>query len=214
MRKLTSFILSLFFVQPSFAVLLSPTGASEKIETINTFKAATANINKENIALSSIGAGLRAKKVVFLNVKVYIGQLFVQSSEDFKKLISSPLNALKNQQTVAMQLHFLRDVDAENVQKSFVEALKINKVNTEDADIKAFLELVKKGGEAKEGKSLTILGSLLPDGSEVIYYETTSGSVSEIKGKKGFIENIFSIWLGSPADDGIANLKKNILKAN
>lgn len=214
MRKVAISILSLLFVQSSFAALLTPSGPAEKIENISTYKAATSNIENENIVLSSIGTGLRAKKVVFLSVKVYVGQLFVHSADEFKKSINEPLAALKNQRTVAMQLHFLRDVDAENVQKSFIEALKANKVNTEDSSIKQFLDAVKKSGEAKQGKSLTILGSTLKDGSEVIYYETTSGAVSEIKGSKGFIEKIFSIWLGTSADDGVAQLKKNILKTN
>lgn len=214
MLKIASSILPLLFVQSSFAALLTPSGATEKVENVNIYKSVTATVEKESILLSSIGAGLRAKKVVFLNVKVYVGQLFVQSVDDFKKSISEPLTALKNQRTVAIQLHFLRDVDAENVQKSFIEALKTNKVNVEDSSVKQFLDTVQKGGEAKQGKSLTILGSLSPDGNEVIYYETTSGTISEIKGSKDFIEKIFSIWLGNPADDGVANLKKSILKTN
>lgn len=214
MLKVATTILPLLFVQTSFAALLTPSGPTEKVESVNIYKSVTATIEKESILLSSIGAGLRAKKVVFLNVKVYVGQLFAPSADEFKKSSNEPLSAIKNQRAVAIQLHFLRDVDAENVQKSFIDALKANKVNTDDSSVKQFLDTVQKGGEAKQGKSLTILGSLSPDGNEVIYYETTSGAISEIKGSKGFVEKIFSIWLGTPADDGVANLKKSILKAN
>ena len=52
---------------------------------------------------------------------------------------------------MAIQLHFLRDVDADNVQKSFKEALKANNVSLEDAAVKQFLDSVAKGGEAKDG---------------------------------------------------------------
>ncbi|MNL86058.1 hypothetical protein D3C87_2146140 [compost metagenome] len=59
---------------------------------------------------------------------------------------------------------------------------------------------------------MTVLGTKLPDGSERVSYETTSGQVTDIKGSDGFIEKVFSIWLGKPADDGVAQLKKSILK--
>ncbi len=111
-----------------------------------------------------------------------------------------------------MQLHFLRSVDGDTVQKSFKEALKTNKIDTEDAAVKQFLDSVSKGGEAKEGKSLSVLGAKLKDGTEAILYETTAGNLSEIKGPAGFIEKVFSIWLGKPADSGVAELKKAFLK--
>ncbi|MFM6927756.1 MAG: chalcone isomerase family protein, partial [Bdellovibrio sp.] len=124
----------------------------------------------------------------------------------------NPIASLKDQKAVAIQLHFLRSVDSENVQKSFKEALKANDVNLDEVSIKQFLDAVVKGGESKEGKSLTIVGAKLKDASEQISYETTAGTMTEIKGPAGFVEKVFSIWLGKPADDGVAHLKKSILK--
>jgi hypothetical protein len=103
-------------------------------------------------------------------------------------------------------------VDTESVQKSFKEAFMANKIDIEDNSIKQFLEYVAKGGEAKEGNAISILGVHRKDGAEVIYYETNDGKVAEIKGSTGLIEKVFSIWLGKPADEGVANLKKSLLK--
>lgn len=210
MRNLIFALLTLLLSVNSMAALLTPEGNGEKLEKFTLPASATATVENETLKLTPIGAGLRAKKVVFVNVKVYVGQLLVSNPESFKK--DDPMGSLKNQKTVAIQMHFLRDVDAENVQKSFKEALKANSVSVDDAAVKQFLDSVAKGGEAKDGKALTVLGSKLADGSEAIIYETTSGNISEIKGPAGFTEKIFAIWLGKPADDGVAQLKKSILK--
>lgn len=212
MKKLIAPIITLLLSTNSFAALLTPEGNTEKVEKVPLSAAVTANVEGESLKLSSVGSGLRAKKVVFVNVKVYVGQLFVASPETFKKSESEALGSLKDQKAVAIQLHFLRDVDADNVQKSFKDALKANGIDTEEASLKQFLDSVAKGGEAKEGKALSILAAKLKDGSEAIYYETTGGGLSEIKGAAGFTEKIFAIWLGKPADDGVAHLKKSLLK--
>ncbi|AHI05817.1 hypothetical protein BDW_06555 [Bdellovibrio bacteriovorus W] len=192
------------------AALINADKAGGSLEKVTLSKSATADIEGTSQNLQAVGAGLRAKKVVFVNVKVYVGELFVSSLESFKK--ADALSSVKDQKAIAIQLHFLRDVDSENVQKSFKEALETNKVNLQDSSVQQFLESVVKGGEAKSGKALTILGIKNSDGSESISYETTSGNVSQIKGSEGFVQNIFSIWLGKPSDDGVATLKKEILK--
>jgi len=213
MKMLIASLVTLLLSVSASAALLTPEGSSaEKVEKIALPSSASANVDGESLKLTAVGAGLRAKKVVFVNVKVYVGQLLVSSPETFKKSDAEALGSLKDQKAVAVQMHFLRDVDAENVQKSFKEAFKTNKIDIEDASVKQFLDSVAKGGEAKEGKALTVLGAHLKDGSEAVLYETTSGNLSQIKGSAGFIEKIFSIWLGKPADDGVAQLKKSFLK--
>ncbi|WP_374080070.1 chalcone isomerase family protein [Bdellovibrio bacteriovorus] len=212
MKTLLISVFALLLSVTASAALLTPEGAGEKIEKVSLAASATANVEGESIKLTSVGAGLRAKKVVFVNVKVYVGQLYVASPATFKKSDVEALGSLKDQKAVAVQLHFVRDVDADNVQKSFKEALKANNIDIEESSVKQFLDSVAKGGEAKEGKALTVLGAHLKDGSEAILYETTSGNLSEIKGSAGLIEKIFAIWLGKPSDDGVAQLKKSFLK--
>lgn len=192
------------------AALLKTEAGSTKLEKFTLSSSASTIIEGQEMKLTEVGAGLRAKKVVFVNVKVYVGELFVSDIAKFKK--DDALNSLKDQKAVAIQLHFLRDVDADNVQKSFKEALTVNSVSLDDASVKQFLDAVSKGGEAKDGKSLTILGSRLKDGTDKITYETTAGAVTEIKGPAGLIEKVFAIWLGKPADDGVGQLKASILK--
>lgn len=211
MKHLATFILSLTMTTTAYGALLSTEGSKGKLDGVNLSSSASSNIESESIKLSQIGSGLRAKKVVFVNIKVYVAELFASSPEKFKKTDVDALASLKDQKVVAIQLHFVRSVDADNVQKSFKEALKANSVNLDEASVKQFLDSVNQGGEAKEGKALTILGAKLKDGSEEVLYENTSGNVSTITGKAGFVEQIFSIWLGKSADSGVAQLKKSIL---
>lgn len=195
----------------SSAAILETKGSGTKIEKLTLPTEAIARVNEQEIPLTSVGAGLRSKKVVFVNVKVYVGQLYVADTAAFQKSEASALTSLKTQNAVAIQMHFLRDVDAENVQNSFQEALKVNGIATDSAEIKQFLTSVSKGGEAKSGKSLIVLGHR-HNGQESVFYEDTAGNVSEIKGGEGFIEKVFSIWLGKAADSGVAKLKSEILK--
>lgn len=212
MTKILVLLCSFFVSTTSFAALLTVEGTSKKVEELNLSATATVKVEGEDMKLTSVGAGLRTKKVVFVKVKVYVGQLYVASPEIFKKYEAEALGSLKDQRAVAIQLHFLRDVDAENVQKSFSEALKANGVDVTQSSTKQFLEAVAKGGEANKAKSLSILGLRFKDGREGIFYESTNGKTYEIKGDAGFIERIFSIWLGKPADEGVADLRREILK--
>lgn len=208
-----TWILITLFLLPSitFAAILETKGSGATVEKVTLPAEGTAKVGGQEIPLNPVGAGLRAKKVVFVNVKVYVGQLYVADLGKFKKTDSEVLTSLKDQSAVAIQMHFLRDVDADNVQNSFKDALKVNGIDTKSAEVKQFLDSVAKGGEAKSGKSLIVLGHR-HEGKESVYYEDTAGNVTEVKGEPGFIEKIFSIWLGKAADSGVATLKKDLLK--
>ncbi|WP_413287751.1 chalcone isomerase family protein [Bdellovibrio sp. HCB337] len=203
----TLFAAALFSSSVTFAQILKVQPGTEKIEGVALPASASTS---EGQKLQFVGAGLRNKKVVMINVKVYIGSLFVTDNTKFKK--SEPLKTITDAAPVAMQLHFLRDVDAEKVQTSFKDALEINKVDIKKPEVQKFLDAVKTGGEAKKGSTFTILGSKRSDGSEVIVYEDSNLKATTISGGAGFLQDIFSILFGTPSDDGVAKLKAEILK--
>lgn len=180
---------------------------SQTLEGVNL---STAGISKNGQKLQYIGAGIRSKKVVLVNLKVYVGELLVSDSTKFKK--SEALKSITEAAPALVQLHFLRDVDADRVQSSFQDALEANKVDLKKPEIQKFLDAVKNGGEAKKGKMLSIYGAKNSDGSEVITYEGSNSKATTVSGGAGFIQEIFSIWLGTPSDDGVAKLKSDILK--
>jgi hypothetical protein len=178
---------------------------------INVSKGGTATVDGKTYDVTTVGAGLRSKKVLLANVKVYVAQLLVSSPERFSHKDDDALKSLDDSQTVAIQMTFLRSVDAAKVQVSFREALDVNKVNTGAEDIKKFLAAVNNGGDANADKALTIVISKNSDGSETLVYEDTAGHQTVVAGTKGLTQKIFAIWLGVPSDDGVSKLKNDLI---
>lgn len=199
-------------VSQSQAGLLKMEKGSRSIEGINISKSAVASVDGKESQLGTVGAGLRWKKVLLTKVKVYVAQLLVSSPARFIKKDHEALKSLADSDVVALQMSFLRTVEADKVQTSFRDALAANKVDLSSSAIKTFLGAVQKGGDATAGGHLTILIKKYSDGSEALIYEDTNGKQTTIMGGRGFTEQIFSIWLGHPSDDGVAALKNDLLR--
>lgn len=221
LRMLLGAILSFLFLvhpTPSFAAdavsnsLISLKEKSGELEKVVLSETAKVQVGDKTYELSNIGSGLRAKKVVFVHVKVYVAQLFSSSPKTFDKTKNSGLDSLGNQEAIAIRLQFLRGVDAKTIKNSFVEAFESNGVSIKEKQIADFLAAVERGGAVKDGQALSLVGVHLPEKVETVYYEGTNGEVSAITGREGFIREVFSIWLGKPSDSGVAKLKEELLK--
>ncbi|UOF00164.1 chalcone isomerase family protein [Bdellovibrio reynosensis] len=195
----------------SHAALLKLEKGTRSIEGVNISKSATTEIDKSTTELGTVGGGLRWKKVLLMKTKVYVAQLLVSSPERFTKKPSDALKSLDDSTIAAIQMTFLRTVEADKVQNSFRDALSINKVDLQNPAIKAFLSAVSNGGDASSGGNLTVLTQKHSDGTETVIYEDTNGKQTAVKGDRGLTQKIFSIWLGTPADDGVASLKNDLL---
>lgn len=212
-RSLATLVMTSLFATSAFAGLVTTTKASGKsVEGVSVAQEANVNLNNQAIPVSVIGAGLRTKKVLIAKVKVYVAELLSSDASKFVRADGKALASLEESRTIALRMTFLRDVEAEKVQTSFKEALATNQVNTNDAAVSQFLAAVSNGGEAKSGKSLVIVTQKNADGSESVSYEDTNGKVTTVAGTKGLSAKIMSIWLGKPSDDGVANLKAQIIQ--
>jgi hypothetical protein len=199
-----------------FAVVVGPLVHAQTLkvqtgtEKIDKVTLATSATSTDGAKLVPVGAGLRIKKIVFMNVKVYVAQLFVSDVTKFKRNPVDALKSLNDAAPVAIQLHFLRDAD--KVQGAFRDSLEINKVDFKKPEYEKVLAAVKSSGSAKDGKSLTIYGKKQGDGTEFITYEDVNGKITSIAGTAGFIQDVFSMWLGIPGDEGVEKMKADILK--
>lgn len=198
--------LALLFPLLASAAILEVAPSEKVLEGVKLAKSA----KFQGKTLEQVGAGLRFKKVVFVKAKVYVGELFLDKPADFVRTTEGALASLDKSTILAMQLNFLRDVDAKDVQGAFQDALKENGVNVEDAAVKKFLEAVKAGGGAKEGKTLVVAAER-KGGKEIVTYEDSAGKAEAIEGGPGFIRQIFSLWLGKATDSGVENLQEGIL---
>ncbi len=212
MKLFALIFLGVIYSFTSSASLLISEGPIENFEKVSLSPFALVNIQNEKIKLTALGSGLRSKKIAFINIRVYVAQFLASSPEKIKRSDSEALSSLNEQKAVAIQLHFLRDVEADKVLKSFNDAMAVNHIDSEEASIKGILNAIKSEGEVKEGQTLTLVGVHLGDGSELITIESAKGKVTEFKGAPGLIEKVFSIWLGQPSDEGVAQLKRKLLK--
>lgn len=188
------------------AAILETTVGDKALEGVKLAKSAKFH----GKALEPVGAGLRFKKVAFIKAKVYVGELFLDKPADFVRTTDGALASLDKSSASAMQLTFLRDVDAEDVQGAFEDALKENGVNVEDAAMKKFLGAVKAAGGAKDGKTLVVAAER-KGGKEFVTYEDSAGKAETIEGGPGFIRQVFSLWLGKATDSGVENLQQGLL---
>lgn len=159
--------------------------------------------------LGRIGSGLRYKKVVFVKAKVYVGQLFSDQAEKFKRS-EEALDSLRSMKIIAMHLTFLRAVDAAKITEAFKEGLKENGVSPDDADAKKFLAAAAGGGDGKDHSEILVVAERLPAG-ERITYSGPNGNVTVVEGQEGLIKKIFSLWFGKTTDSGLESFKKEIL---
>ena len=203
--------LSMCFSTLASAAVLTVSPGSRTVEGVKVSEGAKASVADRSYALKLVGAGLRYKKVVFVKAKVYVGELFVDAPEKFKKGEAEALGSLAEQKAVAIRMTFLRDVDGEKVSNGFKEGLEENKVSLTNPTVKGFLDAVKTGGEAKDKHSLVVVGEKLASGKEAISYENAAGKVVTVTGDAGLVKMVFSIWLGKIDDSGLENLKKEIL---
>lgn len=204
-------LITFLFSHFAMASILEDHLGSKQIEGVTLSQSATFNGQTE---LKMVGAGLRKKKVLVASVNVYVVQLFLSSPDAFSRTDSSALSSAVKSSTAAIQLTFVRDVPADKIQTSFVDALQANKVNVQEADVKDFLSAVSNSGDAQSGKNLTIVVSKDSAGNETLTYEDNVGKVSTVKGQPGLSQKVLSIWLGIPADAQLGDTKTQILSGN
>lgn len=210
----TTWVLSIIasFTLSSNASVLSKEGGSQTIEGIQVSKTAILDVNNQKIGMDLIGAGLRGKKVLFTQVKVYVAELFSSDASQFIRTKKDALTSLDKSRATAIRLTFLRSVDAETVQTSFRDALDANAIDTESKQMSTFLNAVNNGGEAVNGQSMIIATQKNADKTETVFYEDTQGHINTIQGPEGFAQEIMAIWLGQAADPGISELQNQILQ--
>lgn len=175
------------------ANLLTNSNPGKVFEKVQTYNKVQTSIRGTTEDLTLVGAEIRTKKIV-VHINVYVGEFF------------------KNETTQAMRLTFLRDVDSNRIMEAFKSSLEVNKVDIKAAPVEAFLKAVDKSGESVKNSTLIIMGFAKDETTDTVVFQNSKGQPTQIDGPKGFAQQIFSIWLGTPSDDGLIKLQKAIKK--
>src|SRR5690349_16073817 len=102
----------------SQAAVLELQAGTKNLEGVNIPTTATLKVEDRETALTTVGAGLRTKKIGFATIKVYVAELLVSAPADFKRTDADALNSTDSMKALALQLTFLRDVDADKIYSS------------------------------------------------------------------------------------------------
>ena len=208
-----SLIFAMTFASAIFAqaALLTFEPGNLQIEGVTLNKTATVN-NQDGtpsaLKMDLLGAGLRTKSVLVVTAKVYVLQLFADN-KNFDRNDNAVASITANSNLVSLKISMLRTVDAGTLATSFREALEANNFEI-DAELTQILSLVETSADGEQGKTISML--MKKDGEKVnIYYEDTKGQLKSFQGSASIMPKILSIWLGVPADKGLAKLKTQLL---
>ncbi len=207
MKKIIfSLLMSMSLV--SQAALVSFDKGAKDIEGVNLNNSATM---ADGSKLDLLGAGLRVKKVLFVNAKVYVLQLFSDNKTGFAHDAGALTSLATGAQTVVLKISMLRTVEASSLATSFQEALDANGY-TIDEELKKVLAVIENGADGIQGKDLTLLLTKNADPSKVdFHYEDAEGKQQNLTASESVMTKVLSIWLGIPADKGLENLKSQLL---
>jgi hypothetical protein len=207
------FSIALLFGITSQASLLTYEAGPSKIESVNLNKTATINIeNKpEGAKMEILGAGTRNKKVLFVNAKVYVLQIFSDNKAGFARDAGALTSLVSNSSNVALKISMLRTVDAASLATSFSEALAANGYKVE-GELKQLISVIQNGASGDQGKNLSLVLSKDVDPAFVNFsYEDSQGKIQTLKVGSLAMTQVLSIWLGKPADSGLEALKASLL---
>jgi len=196
----------------AFAGILTTTAGDKSVEGVAIAKEGTVSLDNQQIPVSIVGAGLRAKKVAIVSVKVYVAELLSTDASQFVRNEAEALASLDQSRTVVLRMNFLRGVDAPTVQSAFADGFKANNINTSEPAIAQFLKAVSDGGDAVSGKSMTIVAQKNADKTESVYYEDSNGKVTKISGSEGLSKKVMALWLGTMVDSGAQKMKEQIIQ--
>ena len=163
--------------------------------------------------LNSVSHGLR-KKAIFglVPVRIYVAQLFAAHPEKLVKTESGILASLKAAGPIQLRLVFLRDIPGQKIAESFKEGLEANKINIKklSPELNTVMTTVSEISEFKKSEAFSITG--VWKNNEALLLIEDSKAIKVATGSGEFLEQIFSMWLGKPADNKLADLKKELLR--
>ena len=225
MKKFFYFLTPLFILLISLSVSFQSAHAQtvvintvlneeKNIHDITPTKATNLTYEAEEFTLLPAAAGLRKRKVFALvHVKFYFAELLAAQPQKLIKTETEILPSLKNSQPVEMKLTLIRDVPNNQIIDYFTEAFKANEITEANYSpaIKLFFEELKNLKQLNKNDVFSFIGLWKKD-KTILILQFPDKKTKMIEGDLQFLNQIYSIWLGEPADDKLKALKKELLK--
>lgn len=135
------------------------------------------------------GVGIR--KATFLKIKVYYGALYIsQKTKEAKDF-------LVTNEPKQIIMHFVRDVDAKDLKKTYREAFLGANKETYQSMLSTFEAFNANFTDIKKGERMIF--TFLPDGTIL----TVAGKSFPKAGNAAFSQALLNMWFINPLDEGL-----------
>lgn len=212
--KSVIFALALIAAGTAQGSILTLQPGTKQVEGVTAAAGGSIALAGQNITLQPVCAALRWKPVLVAKVKAYVGQILATDASKFVRNESQAIDSLDLSGTIVFHYTMLRDVDSATLVKSFRDGLSANKIDMNQPHIKALVAAVTGVGDIGNKQTMFAAVRKNAGGTETLFFENTKGTVTEIQGPQGFSKQMISIWLGIPADKGIAAFKADCIAGN
>lgn len=191
--------------------IISLDPGATSISGVNIPKGATVTVEGRQSNLTTYGAGVRTH---FFDI--YVGQLLVTDPSKFVAKNPGALDSLPALGTVAFKIDFIFTfgVSASQLSDALDDGFAANNIDESDPNITLFMNAIKAGGTGSKGSSMLVVGEYLANNVEAITLQDPEGKLTTIKGGKGFIAQIMSLWLGNPGDNDVQKMQDKIFARN
>ncbi len=208
-----AFLSALLVTMTTHAASIKSTASEKKFEEVTLTQTTHLEDGGTTTNLSTVSHGLRKKKVFGLvNVSVYVAEFLAAQPTRLAKTEENFINSFADAQPVQLKLTMVRDLKGSDISKAFQESLEANKITSEKMapELKEILDEGKAIPEFKN-KDVFSLIATFKDGKATLHVQKPDGSIKSWTGSTIFVNQIFSIWFGTPSDPKLGDLKKTLM---
>jgi hypothetical protein len=169
------------------------------------------------IPMTTIGSGLRTKKILLVTFRVYTARFLVSANEagQFDHTAARALESLDSIPAVAMHLTFERRVSPQQLGSSLEAAMRANGYDVQrNPDLQAVSKAIRSSDEIPSGSTGILAAVRVDADTDLVLYQAPSGATVSVRGRTGLKRAVLSAWFGTPADAGLRRLRDEILGAN
>jgi hypothetical protein len=168
------------------------------------------------IPMTTIGSGLRKKKILLVTFRVYTARFFVSAADaaKFERAPTRALESLDSIPAVAMHLTFERSVSPQQLGDSLDAAMNANGYDVKhDTDLQALSKAIRFSDAIPSGSTAILAAIRVDQNTDLVVYQSPSGAIASVRGRSGLKRALMSAWFGKPADGGLRGLRDEILGA-
>lgn len=159
---------------------------------------------KNVISLIGRTEAIRHKRIALFNINVYQARLFLPEKEAKNKIAKDLLETFPK----AVKINPMRSFSGDRLKEAMLVSYEKNNVSLTSKAQEEFLDLISKH-KIQKNNPVYLVGIVNGDKEELHLIMKNMNEV--IYGQRGFLEEVFSVWLGKPVDSDMAKLQDIII---